>query len=756
VTQGQPPLARSTIGRYRLGHSLGQGGMGVVYSAEDPTLGRSVAIKMIHRDTRDVQGRERLRREARLLASVNHPNICQVYEIGEEQDDLYIVMERLEGEPLADRIARSPLPLDEAMSVGLGILAALSALHERGIVHRDLKPTNVHLTPHGVKLLDFGLARTPEPIAGTTEATLTAVGMLIGTPRYMAPEQWNGQPAGPAADLFAAGALLYEILTGQPAFSGGSAVEIYHSIVYDRPPSLSGGPAVAGVDRVIQRALSKQPDARHSSAQAMSAELRAAIGRTGDVAVSRVRAVTRLIVLPFRLLRPDPEIDFLCFSLPDAITSSLSGLESLVMRSSATAARFEGAAPDLKALAQEAEVDAALMGTLLRAGDRVRVVTQLVEAPSGTLRWSKTAQVALTDLFDLQDELTRQIVESLAIPLSAREQRRLRSDVPANAHAYELYLRANQLGRATEQLVLARDLYLKCLAEDPQFAPAWARLGRVHRVIAKYDLTDDDNSVELAEQAFRKALELSPDLPLAHNLYTPFELEHLGRGRDAMRRLLERARTSAADPDLFAGLVFTCRYCGLLDASIAADRRARRLDPAIPTSVAYTYLVRGEPDKALQREDVDPYFLRLYALTVAGREAEALARCREIEAELGHRAIGNLAASVRLAIEGAGEACVTTFMNTLTRGFRDPEGFYYGARSFARAGRPDDAVAMIRRAVEGGFIAPLPVATDPWLASVRDSPELARVMADAAAQREIAFAEFKRAGGEEVLPVAAG
>ena len=319
--------------------------------------------------------------------------------------------------------------------------------------------------------------------------------------------------------------------------------------------------------------------------------------------------------------------------------------------------------------------------------------------------------------------------------------------MPANAHAYELYLRANQLGRATEQLVLARDLYLKCLAEDPQFAPAWARLGRVHRVIAKYDLTDDDNSVELAEQAFRKALELSPDLPLAHNLYTPFELEHLGRGRDAMRRLLERARTSAADPDLFAGLVFTCRYCGLLDASIAADRRARAARSGHPDQrrvhVPGARRARqGAPARG--RRSVLPAPLRAHRGGTRGRGARALPRDR---GELGHRAIGNLAASVRLAIEGAGEACVTTVHEHADARLPRSRGFYYGARSFARAGRPDDAVAMIRRAVEGGFIAPLPVATDPWLASVRDSPELARVMADAAAQREIAFAEFKRAGG---------
>jgi TolB-like protein len=198
---------------------------------------------------------------------------------------------------------------------------------------------------------------------------------------------------------------------------------------------------------------------------------------------ARVRTITRLIVLPFRLLRPDPEIEFLASSLPKAITASLSGLETLTVRSRAAAARFAGESPDLKAIASEAGVDVVLLGTLLRAGDQVRVSTQLVEAPGGTVVASRNAQVALTDIFQLQDELTRQIVDALAIPLSAHDRLALRHDVSASPEAYQLYLRATDIGEGATnpfRLQTARALYRRCVELDPKYAPAWARLGRVH------------------------------------------------------------------------------------------------------------------------------------------------------------------------------------------------------------------------------------------------------------------------------------
>ena len=221
------------IGHYAVDRKLGEGGMGVVYAARDDRLERAIAIKTLSAPASDDTARQRLWREARAAASVNHPNICQIYEVGEDGGRLFIAMELLAGEPLAERLRRGPLSTSEAVPIALEILAALAALHSRGIVHRDLKPSNVFLTAHGAKLLDFGLAR-PEPGGAlSTVDGLTRTGMLMGTPRYMAPEQVTGEAVDARSDIFAAGALLFEMLAGRPAFSGRTIVEVLHATQFE-------------------------------------------------------------------------------------------------------------------------------------------------------------------------------------------------------------------------------------------------------------------------------------------------------------------------------------------------------------------------------------------------------------------------------------------------------------------------------------------------------------------------------------------
>jgi serine/threonine protein kinase len=232
-----------------------------VYAAEDPRLGRSVALKTVRNELASPEARERLRREARAAASISHPNICQLYEIGEHEGELFIAMELLDGESLADRIARGPLPVRDAVRITLDMLAALAALHRRGVLHRDLKPTNVFLTEHGAKLLDFGIARAADD-PQHTHLSLTGDGMVFGTPRYMAPELAAGGTADARSDLFAIGAIIYEMLAGQPAFGGTTTVQVLHAIMYEQPPALSGSSIVGTIDRVLRRTLAKQPQVR--------------------------------------------------------------------------------------------------------------------------------------------------------------------------------------------------------------------------------------------------------------------------------------------------------------------------------------------------------------------------------------------------------------------------------------------------------------------------------------------------------------
>ena len=750
------PAAAESIRHYRITGKLGEGGMGVVYEARDERLDRLVAIKRLRNVGGDPVLRERLSREARVAAGVSHPNICQVFELGEDAGELYIVMELLQGSTLAERIGQGPLPLSEALQVALAVLSALEAIHARGIVHRDLKPSNVFLTAHGPKLLDFGVAR-PQTGALGVDITLTAPGTIVGTPRYLAPELFGAEPASPAADLFALGAILFEMLTGRHAFPGSTVLEVAHAVMHEQPPALAGGPDVVAVDRVIQRALEKRALDRYADAAAMARDIREALTLLDTGPTARVRTISRLIVLPFRVLRPDAEVDFLAHSLPEAITASLSGLEALTVRSSATAERYAGERPDLKQIAAEAGVDVVLLGTLLRAGEQVRVSTQLVEVPSGTVVRTRTAQVALTDIFQLQDELTRQIVDALAIPLSVHDQTVLRHDIPADAEAYELYLRANHIGEGSAspgRLSTARDLYHRCLDRDPNYAPAWARLGRVHRVMAKYGYGDVAEDYRLAEQAFRRALEINPELPLAHNLYTYFEIEEQGRAREAMLRLLRMVETRAAVPDLYAGLVVACRFCGLLEASLAADQRARRIDPGVRTSVAYTNWMMGDYEQAVMTDMEDIQALRNGALWMLGRREEALEGVRRLETHWPGGAEVSYLRSQRKAFENDRAGCVEALQQVLASGFHDPEGLFFCLRNASYVGERELALEMLERVVQAGFHCPTPIVRDPWLDPIRTEPAFVRALRRAEEGHAAALRAFTAAGGERLLGVA--
>jgi non-specific serine/threonine protein kinase len=743
---------QATVRQYRLTRKLGEGGMGVVFEARDDRLDRLVAIKRLRPMDTHPSLKERLLREARVAAKISHPNICQVYELAEENGELFVVMELLEGETLAGRIERGTVPLADALQTALGVLGALEAMHSRGIIHRDLKPTNIFLTPHGVKLLDFGLAR---PHLTEAHVTLTQPGTIVGTPRYMAPEMFGDEPVGPAVDLFALGAILFEMLTGRPAFDGRNVVEIYAALLQSQPPPLVGGPDIMAVDGIIQRALAKKPRDRHPDAMAMAQDVRQALTLLDTGPRAKVRTITRLIVLPFRMLRPDSEIEFLSSGLPEAITASLTGLESLTVRSASAAARLAGDAPDLQAIATAAGVDVVLMGTLLRAGDQVRVSTQLVEVPGGTVLATRSAQVALTDIFQLQDELTRQIVDALAIPLSAHDHQALQHDVSVNPEAYQLYLRATHIGEGAStpaRLSTARDLYRRCVELDPQYAPAWARLGRVHRVLAKYGHGDIQEDRRAAEEAFRKALELNPDLPLAHSLYTYFEIEEFGAAREAMLRLLRLATTRAADPDLYAGLVVACRFCGLLDASLAADRRARRIDPGVRTSVHYTYWMLGDYQQTILCDLEEIQALRHAALWMVGRQEEALLGVRTLESQWQTSERWYLTA-VRAAMEDDRDACVEGTRQFLATGFHDPEGLLFCARSLGRVQAHDFALSLLDRVVDGGFSCSRALVHDPWFDSLRAEPRFIRILHRAEAKTADAANAFAKAGGERILGV---
>jgi serine/threonine-protein kinase len=735
-----------TSSRYRIVRKLGEGGMGEVYAAHDERLDRPVALKRLLPDRGDGQERERLWREARAAASVNHPNICQLYEIDSEGDELFLAMELLDGEPLSARLARGALQPGEAGQIGLSVLGALGALHFKSIIHRDLKPSNIFLAQHAVKLLDFGLAR---PLAAATD--LTMPGVVMGTPRYMAPEQIEGGVVDARSDLFVLGAVLYEMIAGRPAFDGNSVFAVARAIASDDPPALGGSASAVSLDRVIHRALRKQPEDRYQTAAAFAQDLRAALLTIDSASMAPVRPITRLVVMPFRVLRPDPAIDFLAFSLADAVSSALSGLGSVVVRSTAAASRFTSDAPDLGALASSLDVDVVLLGSMLSSGGQVRVTAQLVQVPSGTLMRAITSQAASDEIFQLQDGLAKQIVDSLSLSLTAREQDRINRDAPADAEAYELYLRGNKAQQDVEGWETAIELYRRSVDRDPRFAPAWAMLGRCYRLVGKLgDPESGRDNLARGEQALKRALDINGDLSMAHHFYAYAEVD-AGHAREAMVRLLDRVRHAGSEPELFAGLVHACRYCGLLEASAAAYERAHRLDPAIVTSVPQTFLLMGEWERAVAIDRREPSIAKPVALYFLGRTDEALTMLRPFVQR-------NLHPQLRLAIailievfESRWENVLVMIRKLIDSGFSDPEGFFHWAGAMALAGEHDGALEMLERSIEAGFYPVSALASYPNLDPLRATPDFRHIVRRAEERHRQALDAFRAAGGPQLL-----
>jgi eukaryotic-like serine/threonine-protein kinase len=535
-------------------------------------------------------------------------------------------------------------------------------------------------------------------------------------------------------------------------------VEILHATLYEQPPALTGSAGVAAVDRVIRRALAKRPADRPASAEAMAEELRAVPPGEVDETPTLARTLVRIVVLPFRVLRPDPETDFLAFSLPDAIATSLSGIGPLIVRSTATAARFGVESPDLKAVAAEADVDRVVMGTLLRSGDQLRAAVQLVEAPGGTLLTSHTVQASLGDLFRLQDDIARRVVEALSLPLRATEASPT-PQAPRNAQAYELYLRANELARRYEGLQAARELYERCLELDPTFAPAWAHLGRCHRVIGKFIQNSGDSDAR-AEEAFRRALEINPRLSVAHRFYAHLEAD-TGHTQAAMVRLLGEADRHGNDAELFAGLVHACRYCGLFDQAIAAHEEARRLDPNVPTSYEQTLLMMGDIDRllAVQRSPALAGIdngIRIIGLGLAGRVDETrdlLARMGEAARQAPHiQAFQGWTDYLTAWLDRRPQDMYARMSSLTTLKIQeDPEAIFQEGWLLCDAGELREGLDHLRRAVDKGYFVAPTLAGRPQFDALRGDPAFQAVLADAEAGRARALAAFREAGGERLL-----
>jgi serine/threonine-protein kinase len=514
-------LTGARLGRYVIAGTLGRGGMGTVYRATDTTLGRDVALKVLPPEVASDPDRlDRFRREARALAALNHPHIVMIFSVEQEGSVHFLTMELVPGRALDQVIASQPLPIEQVRKVAKAIADALSAAHDKGIIHRDLKPANIVVSESGTtKVLDFGLSKVtataPAGVAASATHLGTAIGYVLGTPAYMSPEQVSSTDVDERSDIFSLGVLLYEVVTGVRPFTGHSPAELTSSILRDSPKPVTDLRSTTPADlaKVITRCLEKNPTARFAS----MAELRRALD--GDLTASGAgaSAMPSIAVLPFRNVGTDRDGEFFSDGLAEEILNALSQIEGLRVAARASSFSFKGQNVEVGEIASKLHVATVLDGSVRRAGTRIRVTAQLIDATNGFQLWSERYDREMSDVFDLQDEIAHAIATKLKVTLSGGQTNRLVKALTADVEAYELYLR----GRA---LVAMRGRHvgegMECLKQaverDPNFAAAWAGLADAYTVQGYWGAGPPGETLSKAMTAARRAVRIDPHSGEAH------------------------------------------------------------------------------------------------------------------------------------------------------------------------------------------------------------------------------------------------
>ncbi|HWZ30507.1 MAG TPA: protein kinase [Bryobacteraceae bacterium] len=498
------PLAPGTrLGPYEILAPIGAGGMGEVYRATDTRLGRIVAVKVLASEFS-----ERFEIEARAISAVNHPNICALYDIGTHEGRSYLVLEYVEGKPL-----HGPLRADEALRVAVQIAAAIEAAHRKGITHRDLKPANIMVAEDGsVKLLDFGLAKLAGN--GSTDVTRTLAGTVIGTAAYMAPEQAEGRPLDARSDVFSFGAVIYELITGRRAFPGESMASVLSSVLRDDPMPL-GSVAPPGLEPILMRCLRKNAGERFQEMRDVRAALEALRSPTQAVPVQPARAEASIAVLPFANLSADKENEYFSDGLAEEIINALTRVRGLKVTARTSAFAFRGENQDIRKIAETLNVRTILEGSVRRAGSRIRVTAQLINAADGYHLWSERYDAEMADVFAVQDEIASAIAAALKLKLSGElaEMRRHTPTLPA----FEALLKGRhyQFDGTPEGLKRSKEFFDTAIALDPEYALAHAALASYFWSLAFNGLEPARDVMGFARAEALTALDLDPSLPEA-------------------------------------------------------------------------------------------------------------------------------------------------------------------------------------------------------------------------------------------------
>src|SRR6267378_209476 len=687
------PISAGFVSHYRLLSRIGAGGMGEVWLAEDTQLPRKVAVKLLPRHAAGDPGAvARLLREAKAAATVDHPAVVTVYEAGVASGAPYLVMQHVEGETLSERLARGHLPVPEAVALAEHVADALAEVHALGVVHRDLKPSNIILGPHGPKIVDFGVAS----LKGS--ADLTSPGAIIGTPEAMSPEQVKGRTADNRSDLWALGVILFTALTGRVPFTGDTTLDVGLSVVASQPPPPSSlRPEVTPrLDQVVLKLLSKDPAQRYARAEELLADLHACQAEVTLAQPAQAKpTIPCVAVLYFEVLGSSPEDAFLAAGLTDDLIVDLTRLGGLRVASREDVRVYRDRPVPPRTLGRELGVDHVLLGSVRRAGNRIRVAAQLVRASDGQALWADRFDRTLDDLFVLQAEVSARIVEALQVALRPGEREMLERAPSKSTEAYTFYLKG-------------RELLDKGTGEDNR----------------------------RAEQLLRRAVELDPEFALGHAA--------LGECY-AVRGLKWWGGPEVVEPALACAQRALDLEPNLLDAQLARAFALRvRGDPEALTWAAFVYLTLGKPEQAAAiLEPVLERHPRNYrAAAYLSAACELLGRSDEVERSV-HQSIHSCVehlqhhpddalARVFLAIglvhNGQVDAGVSQAERALTIAPDDGRIRYNVACAFARAGLTDRALDQLREGIRrtpGYFTSWAP--QDPDFASLREHPEFIRL-----------------------------
>jgi serine/threonine protein kinase len=715
------------ISHFRILGKLGEGGMGVVYEAEDTNLRRTVALKLLPPElTKDPQAKTRFIQEAQAAAALDHPNICAVYEIAEAEGTTYIAMPYVKGKSLKDKIAAGPLALEEALDIASQVAEGLKEAHERGIIHRDIKPANIMLTEKGqAKIMDFGLAK----LAGAADVTKTLT--VMGTPAYMSPEQAKGEAVDRRTDIWQFGATLYEMLTGETPFGRRSDQALLYSIVHEtpEPPTRLRPEIPVPLERIVQKALEKDRLFRYQSMTEVLADLKA-VRAAGTGAPQPEKSI---IVLPFENISPDPEQDYFCDGMTEELISDLSKINSLRVISRTSSMMLKGTKKDIAAIARDVHVRYVLEGSVRKAGNNFRITAQLIDAASDAHLWAEKYGGALDDVFDIQEKVSHSIVDALKLKLTPAESERLAERPIPSPLAYEFYLKARQeILKWTEAGLENALKYLQSGLEIVgENALLYAGMAYVYFQYFNLGLKEEGYGRKQAEEYVQKAFALDADCSNASFIRALLVAWNQPKeGIRCFRRVLDK------DPNHFDALFYFSCLLGTLGRKrdvLPLEERTIKIDPLNPAAHFHSGFNRmwdGEFPLALERlrqlyrsfpGDLLTKWSYGLSLAYMDKKEEAGRIFDEVAREQPGTLFACLGLAFKYALEGKGsEALATLDSNPSVRNPWDFQSAYWKTECLALAGEKDLALECLERDVALGMSNyPLMSERDPFLANIR-------------------------------------